>query len=187
MKMAAQQLLQSACLPGFELPVMDAKPTQVQPLAPTHTPMSNSPHCWIAVASADHVRLGRAQGFMQVCHGKAAPLRRLRPGDWVAYYSPSSQFGGKDKRQSFTALGRVLERPPYAFEMGGGFVPFRRDVAWQEACEAPIRPLLDRLELSRGRKGWGYPLRFGLFEISAQDMDLNAQAMGGSRRGLILQ
>lgn len=31
---------------------------------------------WIAVASAEHVRSGRSQGFMQVCHGKAAPLRR---------------------------------------------------------------------------------------------------------------
>nr|WP_295081073.1 EVE domain-containing protein [uncultured Roseateles sp.] len=162
---------------------MDAKPAPVQPLAPAHTPTSNSPRCWIAVASADHVRLGRAQGFMQVCHGKAAPLRRLRPGDRVAYYSPSSQFGGKDKRQAFTALGRVLERPPYAFEMGGGFVPFRRDVAWQEACEAPIQPLLDRLEFSRGQKSWGHLLRFGLFEISAQDMNLIAQAMGVAAGG----
>jgi hypothetical protein len=29
---------------------------------------------WIAVASAEHVRLGQAGGFMQVSHGKAAPL-----------------------------------------------------------------------------------------------------------------
>ena len=28
-------------------------------------------------------------GFMQVSHGKAAPLRRIRPGDGVAYYSPT--------------------------------------------------------------------------------------------------
>jgi len=35
---------------------------------------------WIAVACADHVALGVAGGFMQVCHGKAAPLRRMRPG-----------------------------------------------------------------------------------------------------------
>ena len=41
---------------------------------------------WMAVASAEHVRNGRAQGFMQVCHGKAAPLRRLKPNDWVVYY-----------------------------------------------------------------------------------------------------
>ena len=33
---------------------------------------------WIAVASAENVRNGRAQGFMQVCHGKGAPLRRLK-------------------------------------------------------------------------------------------------------------
>jgi hypothetical protein len=33
---------------------------------------------WIAVASADHVGRGRAPGFMQVCHGKAAPLRRIQ-------------------------------------------------------------------------------------------------------------
>lgn len=43
---------------------------------------------WVAVASAEHVRIGRAAGFMQVCHGKAAPLRRIKPGDRVAYYSP---------------------------------------------------------------------------------------------------
>ncbi len=48
-----------------------------------------SPKSWIAVASAEHVRLGRSQGFMQVCHGKAAPLRRITPGDAVAYYSPT--------------------------------------------------------------------------------------------------
>lgn len=32
---------------------------------------------WIAVASAEHVPLGREQGFMQVCLGKAAPIRPL--------------------------------------------------------------------------------------------------------------
>ena len=44
------------------------------------------PRAWIAVASAEHVRLGRAQGFMQVCHGKGGPLRRTAPGDTVIYY-----------------------------------------------------------------------------------------------------
>lgn len=36
---------------------------------------------WIAVASAEHVRRGLAQGFMQVSHGKEAPLKRVRPGE----------------------------------------------------------------------------------------------------------
>ncbi|MBP2227651.1 hypothetical protein J2847_000933 [Azospirillum agricola] len=132
---------------------------------------------WIAVASAEHVRLGRAAGFMQVCHGKAAPLRRLGPGDRVAYYSPSEVYRGKDKLQIFTAIGLVREGTPYQFDMGGGFVPFRRDVDWLKAREAPIRPLLDRLDFTGGTRNWGYQLRFGLFEVSDHDMRCIARTM----------
>ncbi len=32
---------------------------------------------WIVVASADHVGRGRAGGFMQACHGKAAPYEEF--------------------------------------------------------------------------------------------------------------
>lgn len=132
---------------------------------------------WIAVASAEHVRFGRAHGFMQVCHGKAAPLRRISPGDRVVYYSPTVTFRGKDTLQAFTALGTVRERSPYQFDLGGGFCPFRRDVDWLAIKEAPIRPLLNRLEFAGGGKNWGYQLRFGLFDISAHDMDIISGAM----------
>jgi hypothetical protein len=124
------------------------------------------------------VRLGRAQGYMQVNHGKAAPLRRIAPDDRIAYYSPSEQFRGKDKLQAFTAIGVVRAGAPYAFDMGDGFVPFRRDVAWLPGREVPIAPLLDALEFSAGRRNWGYQLRFGLFAVSEHDMALIAQAMG---------
>jgi hypothetical protein len=97
---------------------------------------------WVAVASAEHVRVGRRQGFMQVCHGKAAPLKRIRPGDAVVYYSPTEIFGGKDKLQSFTAIGVVKDGVPYQADIGGGFCPFRRDVDWRMAEAAPIKPLL---------------------------------------------
>ncbi|MCB1406453.1 MAG: EVE domain-containing protein, partial [Rhodobacteraceae bacterium] len=49
---------------------------------------------WVAVASADHVAIGRRDGFMQVCHGKPGPLSRVQPGDLVAYYSPRDQMRG---------------------------------------------------------------------------------------------
>ena len=135
---------------------------------------------WIAVASAEHVRIGRAKGFMQVCHGKAAPLRRIRPGDHVAYYSPTERFGERLPLQAFTAMGTVLDGEPYQAEMGGGFCPFRRDVLWSDAKEAPIAPLLSRLELSAGKKNWGYQLRFRLFEISDHDFLLISAAMQSS-------
>jgi hypothetical protein len=133
--------------------------------------------CWVAVASADHVAICCAQGFMQVVHGKRAPLARLRAGDHVAYYSPLRVFGGKEVCQSFTAIGTVRDERVYQGDMGDDFKPFRGDVHWLAASDAPIRPLLDALSFTQGRANWGYVLRFGWFEVTAADMALIAQAM----------
>ncbi|MEO7888138.1 EVE domain-containing protein [Polaromonas sp.] len=143
---------------------------------------------WIAVASAEHARRGRDSkpGFMQGCHGKCAPLKRLQPGDRIAYYSPSLAFGGQDKLQKFVSLGVVREGEPYAFDMGGGFVPFRRDVAYVRAQEAPISPLLDAFDFVEDRQRWGYKFRFGLFEVSEHDILLIARAMRADLAALSL-
>jgi hypothetical protein len=145
------------------------------------------PNNWIAVASAEHARRGCAlpqQGYMQVCHGKCAPLQRVAPGDRVAYYSPAVTMGGKDKLQSFVSIGIVQPGVPYEFNMGGGFVPFRRDVVYLPAQEAPIAPLLDAFEFVEDRARWGYKFRFGLFKVSDHDMALIANAMGADAAAL---
>jgi len=133
---------------------------------------------WIAVACATHVGRGVAGGFMQVCHGKAAPLRRIAPGDRVAYYSPTVEFGGKDRLQAFTAVGLVKRGDPYRVDMGGGFCPYRRDVTWVASSHsAPIKPLLEQLALCAGKRNWGYQFRFGLLPVSEDDMAHIARAM----------
>jgi EVE domain len=139
---------------------------------------TEAPRVYIAVASAEHVRVGRAGGFMQVGHGKLAPLRRIRPGDWVVYYSPSVVYGRKDGLQAFTALGQVDAGDLYAFDMGGGFVPFRRNVTWLAGKEVSIAPLLDQLTFTAGVKHWGAKFRFGLFSIPHVDLNIIAGAMG---------
>lgn len=133
---------------------------------------------WIGVASADHVDRGRTGGFMQVCHGKSGPLSRIRPGDDIIYYSPSTEMGGGSKVQSFTAAGRVIDRDAYRFDMGNGFVPMRRDVAWLKTKMAPIQPLLEQLEFTHGKRNWGYVFRFGVVKISEHDRDVILEAMG---------
>jgi hypothetical protein len=44
--------------------------------------------------------------------GLASSLARLRPLDWIIYYSPKQIFdssvNGKEKCQAFTAIGRVV-------------------------------------------------------------------------------
>ena len=132
---------------------------------------------WIAVASAEHVAMGRRLGFMQVCHGKGAPLKRLNPGDRIAYYSPVREFGGRDACQAFTALGVVRDERVYQRDMGGGFRPFRRDVDWLDATEAAIHPLAEQLSFMQGKTNWGYAFRFGLLKVSPDDMDVIEHAM----------
>ena len=114
-----------------------------------------APRHWIAVASAEHARRGRdnlPMGFMKVGHGKCAPLKRLRTDDVVAYYAP-------------------------ARTMGCGFVPHRRDVRYVSAQPAPIAPLLETLDFVEDPQRWGHKFRFGLFEVSAADMQRIARAM----------
>ncbi|QUX94146.1 EVE domain-containing protein [Marinomonas sp. CT5] len=133
--------------------------------------------CWIAVAAADHVSRGVQDGFMQVCHGKGGPLKRLKEGDHVVYYSSVEVFGEKTPLQSFTAIGEVKDQQVYQVSMSDTFHPYRRDVNWYSAHPAPIRPLLSLMEFSRGKTNWAYPMRFGLFEISEHDFGAIASAM----------
>ena len=141
----------------------------------------NQPRNWIAVASAEHARRGRDHlplGFMQLGHGKRAPLLRIAPGDRVVYYAPATTLGGKDKLQRFVSIGIVQPGAPYEFDTGNGFVPWRRDVEYLPSNEAPIAPLLDTFDFVEDRKHWGAKFRFGLFAIDDHDLELIAHAMG---------
>ncbi len=125
------------------------------------------------------VERGVEGGVAQLGHGKEAPLRRLSRGDWLVYYSPKESRNGGEPLQAFTAMGRVGGEEAYRFDMGGGFVPFRRDVAYLPAEEeAPIRPLIDRLSFIRNKERWGQAFRSGHFEIHPEDFELIASAMG---------
>ncbi|MGH7033804.1 MAG: EVE domain-containing protein [Stellaceae bacterium] len=136
------------------------------------------PRNWVSVASADHARRGGEGGFIQVSHGKLAPLKRIAPGDRVAVYAPTVTMGGKEKCQAFMLLGIVRAGEPYQVVMSDDFRPYRRDVEWLSRNEAPIAPLLETLDFTKGRRNWGYQLRFGLFAVSDRDIDAIAQAMG---------
>ncbi len=133
---------------------------------------------WIGVASRDHVDKGVEGGFCQLCHGKASAMRRVSPGDWIVYYSPKTEMRGGEPVQAFTAIGRIKDGEPYAFDMGGGFVPSRRDVAFMPCRDAPIRPLVEQLSFIRNKQSWGSVFRFGLVEIGEADFEIIASAMG---------
>jgi hypothetical protein len=138
--------------------------------------MSEARH-WVIVASKDHVQNGVRWGIAQANHGKAAPLKRMQVGDGVLYYSPKVEFGGDEKLQAFTAIGEVMGESVYPFDMGGGFVPYRRDVKYKVCLEVPIQSLIPVLTFIKDKTSWGFMFRFGFFEIPKVDFDLIATQM----------
>lgn len=133
---------------------------------------------WIAVASKEHVQRAVYGGFAQVCHGKPDPLNRMKEGDWVVYYSPTIKFGEKEPCKSFTAIGKIKDKNVYSFAMSEDFIPWRRDVSYVKFEETPIQPLLDELSFIKDKQKWGFPFRRGCFEISQEDFQVIARAMG---------
>jgi hypothetical protein len=120
-----------------------------------------TPRYWVVVASCDHVRKGVEGGFAQAC---------LR-------------FEGEEPCQAFTALGQVVDAPVEHVDMGGGFKPFRRAVAFVPCRDVPIRPLLGRLSFIQDVQRWGYIFRRGYFEVPEADFRLLHGALVGGEAG----
>ena len=133
---------------------------------------------WIGVVSRAHVQIGLKGGFMQLSHGKQAPLKRLHAGDGLVMYSPRASYPDGDPVQAFTAIGRIKSGQVYQVVMAPDFHPFRSDVKFFKHREAPIRPLIDTLSFIRDKTHWGAAFRFGQLKVPAADFALIAAAMG---------
>jgi hypothetical protein len=140
--------------------------------------MSN---CWIGVVSRSHVQRGVKGGFIQLNHGKKAPLQRLKAGDGVIMYSPRTAYPDGDLLQAFTAIGSVVTGDIYQVEMTPDFRPYRVDVRFMRSTETPIKPLLSDLSFVKRQTHWGAAFRFGFLRVPAHDFALIAKKMGAAQ------
>ena len=132
---------------------------------------------WIAVVQRSHVLTGVELGIVQTNHGVRGGIQRMSPGDGLVYYSPKTDYPEGAPLRQFTAIGTIADGDPWQTETG----LWRRAVAYENATPVEITPLLDRLELTRGNKNWGFIMRRGQIEISESDYNLIAGEMGISR------
>ena len=65
---------------------------------------------WIGVVSRSHVEIGVKGGFIQLNHGKKAPLQKFRAGDGLVMYSPRTSYPDGKPLQSFTAIGTIAKK-----------------------------------------------------------------------------
>lgn len=137
---------------------------------------------WIGVVSRSHVLRGVAGGFAQMNHGKQAPLKRMKAGDGLIYYSPREAYPDGAPLHAFTALGFIRTGDVYAHDMTPdgvpGFVPWRIDVDYRTVQTALIKPLIAQLDFITDKTHWGAVFRYGQIKISEADFRRIAQAMG---------
>jgi EVE domain len=135
---------------------------------------------WLGVVSADHVARGVSLGIAQTNHGRRTGLARMRPGDWMVYYSPQQRLGEQVPVQAFTAIGTVTDDEIWQADEGT-FKPWRRRVSYRaDAHWAPIADLRGQLELT-AVPNWGYQLRRGLILLSDHDLIVVREAMTDDR------
>jgi predicted RNA-binding protein len=102
----------------------------------------------------------------------------MQQGDYIIYYSHKLSFGSSEPCQKFTAVGQVLGEEIFTYEPEPGSVFYRRRARYFPSTEASVRPLIEKLEFIRNKKQWGAPFRYGLLQISKQDFEIIAAAMG---------
>lgn len=156
---------------ALDMPAAVRPPLVPPAIAPT------TRQAWIGVVSREHVQRGVAGGFIQLNHGKKAPVQKLRAGDRIAMYSPRSAYPDGAPLQRFTAIGVVVSGEVYQVEMAPDFHPWRIDVDFADCREAPIQPLIERLSFIRSKTHWGAAFRFGYLKVPADDFALIASSM----------
>ncbi|MFE6167460.1 EVE domain-containing protein [Viridibacillus arvi] len=139
---------------------------------------------WVGVVSEEHVRIGEKGEFAQLCHGKCAPLKKMKEGDWLIYYSPKTKYPDGKPLQSFTAIGTVKSGIIYRFEMNPQFIPFRMDIEYQPCQNISLSSIKKMLEFVNENANIGLLFRRGHFEIEQKDFMTIANAMGVTFHGM---
>lgn len=135
---------------------------------------------WLGVVQREHVLRGVALGIVQTNHGAKSGIQRMQPGDGLVFYSPKTAYPEGDALREFTAIGTVKEGDAWQADEGD-FRPWRRSVEYDPAARAaPIAPLLDVLELTRGNRNWGLIMRRGQVELSEHDFRVIARQLGSA-------
>ncbi|VEJ44873.1 Uncharacterised protein [Bartonella vinsonii] len=132
---------------------------------------------WIAVISQDHARLAAKLGFLQICHGKAAPLQKTSKGDEVFIYCPRSEMGTGKILQTIEFQCVFKDNHIYQVEQVPDFKPFRKDAVFNKQAKPVVLKEVQSLEFL-SNPHWGMLARRGFFEITTHDATQIRKAMG---------
>ncbi len=132
---------------------------------------------WISVATQEHTQRGQAGEFLQIGHGKRAPLARIKKDDWVIFYAPKVSLNDKTPVEAFISIGQVEEGKITKVTVNEHYQPYRRPFHYLSSNPTDIKPLIDQLKFIPDKKNWQFTLRHGLIGISKDDFGLISEAL----------
>ena len=112
-------------------------------------------------------------------HGRHEAVKRVQPGDWLAYYSPRTVLKGGEEVRAFTAIGKI--RRPRALRSRDGRGPRRlaaRHRLREEGARGRRLSAPRRASFIKDRQHWGIFFHRSLFSVPRDDFALIAKAMG---------
>jgi hypothetical protein len=138
---------------------------------------------WVNVISKDQALIGVEGGFIQATEDKVSNLQLLHKEDVAFSYSPGTLFRAGKILQAFTTIARVADDAPERVETSARVQAWRRTTTPLVCEEAPIEPLIARLDFIQDKANWGVSLRRGMFEIGQEDARRIAAAMNADITG----
>lgn len=123
---------------------------------------------WLAVISLDHAKIAAGSSFLQVCHGKIAPLRRTSAEDQFFIYSPKTGMGRGESIMSITYRGSFDDEHIYQVEQSPDFFPYRKKVTFDYSFKPVPIHSIPGMEFT-AKSNWGLMMRRGFIELSAAD------------------
>ena len=139
---------------------------------------------WIVTAVTAHVTPAVEAGLASFGPDRESEASRPAKGDWLAYYSPSSEMESDDEVRRITALCQIDDDTPERREMPDDGTSWSRKASYHHERTADIYDLLDDFSFVKDRSHWGVHFHRSLLEIGKSDVLAIARATGVDGRKL---
>lgn len=136
------------------------------------------PSFWLAVAHAHQVGIIRAKGLVAFSKGQKAPVTKVATGDRAVYDAPRTDFEG-DQVQAFVVMATVTGAAAFETSLAGETAAWVCEAVYDDASNAPIRPMIPDLSFIGMPSHWGVALGRSHFEVPEADISVIARAMAG--------
>lgn len=129
----------------------------------------------VVVASQDHCQRWMKEWFVQACHGKIRPMKKMSKWDIIFLYAPKKEFGKDEKLQAFVWMLKVTSDEIEQVEMFPWFTPYRKHTQTIATANIYLHDLKGKIAFFTDNKNIWLEMRKWFFQLPDEDGKLLQQ------------